>query len=405
MSQFIFTSQQVQADVERKIHGNVSQSFFGSLNEAARWLLNAIDPYETKRMTTIENAVYDEVDKYYLPYDVKDNRVIDIRKQRYRTYRDSFDQVSNRTFDKYNSTGNGYGAIGTFTIESLDGIKFIRLKDHLQDSTLILNQCDNLTNNGTWNVYRSVSNLQVDKLNYLSGNGSLRFNVSTSTSGALEVDGINPINLTDYMGTGAIFTWLYLPNPEFMSNMTIKFGSDPLNYYSYTVIGPHNNTVWLTGWNLVKFPLDGLITTGNPNMQSIVNVRFELQTTGQPMYNCNIDNIVVRNGFVYEIEYYSSFLFNNATTGLWQATSYDLGDNINLGVTSYNLLMLRTAVIEAQEVRNSPTDVQVLSAELEKEMANYLASNKSEYIEPTESWYKTVDPTRTQFYQFGLGSY
>lgn len=396
-----FNVQQLQADVSRKIHGSVSESFFGSVNEAGRWLLAALDPYEMKRKAYIENALYDQEGTYYLPVDVKDNKIVDIRKQAKRTYQDSFDSVSNRTFDKYNSTGNGWGAIKTFTVLQLDGVKYIRIKDNVQNTTVNLQQANSLTDNGTWNVYGSVNNLTVDQVNYLVGNGALKFNIDSSTSGALEVIGIGSIDLSDYLQVGAIFMSLYLPDPTSMTNVTLKWGSSATDFYSFTVTAPHNAPTFQIGWNQLKFPLEDFITFGTPNIADITQLRVEFQTTGAPMNGVHINNICARKGILYEILYYSSYLFRNPETGLWQPQTFDLGDNINLGYTSYNILMLKTAIIEAQEVRNSSSDVILLTAELDREMKNYLASNKSEYIPPNEVWYKSTDPTRAQFYQLG----
>lgn len=398
----LFTVQNLQADVSRKIHGQVSESFFGSVNEAARWLLGAIDPYETKRIAYLESALYDQISKYYLPVDVKDNRIIDIRKQQQtllaRTYRDDFTQISNRSFDKYNSTGSGVGAWRTFTMESLEGVKFIRINDNLPNTALTLQTCDNLSNNGTWNIYGSVNTLTVDALNFLTGQGALQFNVDSGTFGALENADIQQIDLTDYVQTGAIFTWIFLPTPSVMSSVRLFWGSSALDYYNFTVTAPHNNTVWVQGWNLMKFPLQNPIVVGDPLIGAINRVRLEFTTTGVASTGIHIENIVAHKGTVYIMEYYSDYLFNTPMTGLWQPQTYDLGDNINLSTTSYNILMLKTALIEAQEVRNSATDVAVINADLQDVMHNYLASNKSEYIVPEEAWYKEIDPTRNQFF-------
>ena len=78
----LYTTNDIKADVSRKIHGNVSESFFGSLNEAARWFLSTVDAYELKKTSYLESALYDQVSTYYLPIDLRDNKIIDIRKQR-----------------------------------------------------------------------------------------------------------------------------------------------------------------------------------------------------------------------------------------------------------------------------------------------------------------------------------
>jgi len=402
-----YTTNDVKEFVTRKIHGNISESFYGSLNEGARQLLTILDAYETKRQTTIESALYDQVDKYYLPIDVKDQKIIDIRRQVLadRTYRDSFDNISNRTFDKYYSTSQAMGSWRTYTIEAQDNIKFIRLSDRIPNTTLIIHKADSLTDNGTWNVYGSVHDLDLDQLNYLTGSGSLRFNIDTNTTGALENANIDVVDLTEYLQVGAIFTWIFLPDPQSMTDVILKWGSSATDYNSFTVTAPHNNTVWTTGWNLIKIPLDGFTVTGSPNNAAIDRIRLEFQTNGAAMTGVRIDNIVARKGVVYIIKYYSSFLFSDPLTGLWKEQSYDTKDIVNLSTTSFNLLAYLVAIIEAQEVRNSTTDIAVLQNEFEKYLKAYQNLNKSEYIKPNEQWMKTVDPTRSQFYSQGLGSW
>lgn len=405
----VFTSGQVQADVSRKIHGALSSSFFDSLNEAARWLLTTVDPYETKRRTYLEDAIYQGVSTYYVPIDVKDQKIIDIRRQNNQNGQinvwTSFVNITNRTFNKYNTIGNGWGALGTYTIEPIDNIKYIKIKDWLPNTTLNVNMAESLTNNGTWNVYGSVNNLTVDQLNYLTGTGSLRFNIDTSTSGALECSGMQSANISSYMQIGALFTSVFLPTPNSLINVTLKWGSSSTDFYSFTVTAPHNSPTWVAGWNLLKFPLDGMNVFGNPDPSNITLLRFEFQTTGASMNNVHVENIVARKGTVYEILYYSSYLFSDSQSGDWKPQSYDLGDIINLSTTSYDLLMLKTAIIEAQEVKNSLSDVQVLSAELQNHLTNYLMDNKSEYIRNQEAWYKPIDPSRAQYYPFGGGGY
>lgn len=390
-----YTSGQLKADVSRKIHGAVSRSFFDSANEAARWLITTTDPYETKRRTYLEYGLFDNVNSYYLPIDCKDQKIIDIRRQinldnQWRWV--SFANVSNRTFRKYENVQNGNGAYGTYTIEPLDNTKYILIKDRMQNTTLNINMMESLTENGTWNTFGSVNNLTVDGLNYLKGNGALRFDIDTNTSGAIEVTGQNSSDIAEYLQVGSLFFSLYLENPANLVNLTLKWGSSATDFYSFTVTAPHNSTNFLPGWNTIKIPFDGMNINGSPNPSAIVTERIEFQTTGQPLYNVRINNLVARKAVLYEILYYSSYLFSNEQTGDWQPETYDSADVINLSLTSYNLLMLKTAIIQAQEVKNSNVDVQTLTAELSQSLNSYLMDNKSEYIKPQENWYKPINP-------------
>lgn len=402
-----YTVENLKSDIIRKIRCDESSNFLGAINEAARKMLTRIDPSETKRTTYIETAVFFRESRYMCPPDLKSKKVYDIRKQDTRGYWQDFGQLSNRQFDKYYST-NPWLALNSFTIENESGKKWIRFSDCMTPRNTVLNNCDSLSNNGTWNVYGNVANLTIDKLQKYeaytnwqqtpnNSTSSLRFDLlDTGTTGALENINIKNVDLTDFYNVGAIFADLFTDKIQHIQTIKFTWGSSPTDYYSFTITAPHNWTDFYKGWNPLKFSFDTPVVVGNPDIKNITRIRFDFTTDGTPIYGVHLDNVTARAGQIYEIKYYSSALFSDPETKEWKEQATDLSDVINLSYVSYNILMLEACRIIAQETENSINDLKIFEQQLEDEYSAYLTDNKSEYEKPVSKYYRN---------QFGNGGY
>ena len=74
----------LKSDLIRKLHGtslSKIQSPNDVIAEAARNVITRIDPQETIRVATIENALFDDVFSYTAPSDIKGDKVIDLQPQ------------------------------------------------------------------------------------------------------------------------------------------------------------------------------------------------------------------------------------------------------------------------------------------------------------------------------------
>lgn len=412
----------LKRDVNRKTHGvgaTQCADFFGSADEGRREMIGKVRPPELTRKVFIEQALYDQVDKYAVPEDLKYEDVIEIKKLSSRRNVDSLEHpleiVYRRQFDQKRR-----GAKNVMAIARENGIKYAKIFNPrgLQDcSHQLINGCEYLTGvnpdgtdngNGTWNVSGNVGNLQLDRLNHITGKASLRFDIdNSSTTGSIYNFTMRPVNITDYLQLGAVFAWLDIPIPKEMTSVKITLGSDPLNLatdiYEFTVNQPFDNNQFITGWNLLRFSLDNLTSVGNPNPREIVYVRLDFTTTGQAIPACHLDNVVARKGVVYELTYNSTYMFQDLTSGAWKKTPTLDTDLIVAEEDTYQIFMLETALSVQKEIyangTGSQADVTAIDQELNGQVPRtgrgirggkyqtYLIEHKSEAIPAINSTY------------------
>ena len=132
---------------------------------------------------------------------------------------------------------------------------------------------------------------------------------------------------------------------------------------------------------------------GTPNPKAITGVRLTFNTTGEEMFNCNIDNIIARQGTVYEATYDSAFCFVDPVTYAWKQFATGNSDLISLEEDTYQILMLETALVVMQEAfgasyhRGVSTDVDIVTKELTAAYTMYERNHKSQNDEPFQSVY------------------
>lgn len=382
----MYTVTNLKAEMAAMIHGttlNKVQNVNGLIYRAARQLLLDCDPQETKVITPLASAIYDRVYDYQLPDDLKGNKVIDIRPQADRQPWDNSLQTYSKPFDLTKGS-----LLDQFNINFDHGVKTIRISNSNLVPGVTINACDSITGNGTWAVGGTASNLEEDDENFVSGSSSLKFNLTTGT-GWLENSTMDPINLSEWQSQAVQFLWTYLQNASKITSVNLRWGSSSSNYYTVTATVNQQGNTFVNGWNLLDFDWDGATTVGSPNSSSISYVRVTWVTTAAQT-GMRLNNIVSRLGSIYEIVYYSKYLFEDALTGGWQETITDDSNIINLDTDSYNLLVYQCGLQLAQQLQGS--DALVFDANYFKEqygtsLFKYKTMYKSEWQKPTTAYY------------------
>ncbi len=162
----------LSADLEGVLHGttiNQITNFYGLLFRAASEVLEDVDPQETKRIVQITGPVFNEVYYYAVPVDLKGNKIIDIRPQVNRQFRDVWLQQYNQDFD----VSKQLSWQDSFTMQFNSGVKTVQINSPYLPQGVILNQASSESSNGTWSVGGGASNLSVDNQNYVVDAGSL----------------------------------------------------------------------------------------------------------------------------------------------------------------------------------------------------------------------------------------
>lgn len=396
-----YTVQELQNDAMRKVKCSESSDFLSLVNEASRKLLSKVDPLETKVTDYLEYGVFSGISRYYVPDDLKNKKIIDIRRQIGRTFLSDFAQTSNRTFDKYYSTAPGL-VLNHFTIEHDRGRRYLRFSDTCQGKTLCITPCDDISN---WNVYGSINNLTLDKFNRLQGNGSLRFDINSNTFGAIENISLVPMNLSDYQQVGSLILSMFSSKLHAIQSVKLIWGSSATDYYSFTVTAPHNYTDFVDEWQQLKFPFDKMTVVGTPNAEAISRIRIEFVTDGTPIYDMRIDSINAHIGQLYQITYYSDWIFRNPETLTFKERTDSLSDEIILDGDAYQILLTEVSILLSEEVRDDINQQTLFKQELKNMYDAFNQDHKSEYEVPIEYWYKSNPQIGRYGYGFGGGFY
>ena len=378
-----FTISDLETRLESKMHAvNIDQvnDIFGLIYEAAGNVLGAIDPRETQRKASITNALYDQVYDYIAPTDLKADCIIDIRPQTPRNTSDALNQSSTRDFDRQKSG---------FTVEDNSGVRTVRISPIGLRVGSTLNECESATANGTWAATSNATTLVTDTFNKITGGASLRFDLSASgTTGYIENSTMTAVDLSAIKNAGALFVWVYIPSITIITAVELRWGSSSANYYSVSVTATQDNTAFVVGWNLLRFDWNGLTPTGTPVDTAINYLRVTLTYNGTAVTSCRVDSIVARAGTIYEMLYYSKYLFRT-TAGVWIEKPTLGTDIVNLDIDGLNLLVYEIAELVAFELqkRDSSFDVQYWTKKKADTWADYKRRNKSRALKRQRSYY------------------
>lgn len=217
------------------------------------------------------------------------------------------------------------------------GLRFDRdyqfLLTNTADSGKIqLQECESLTENGTWAIIGDGSNLAVDTQIFTQGNGSLRFTITdlggTTTLTCTNI--VNPIDITDYLTQGWVFLDLQCPtsNTTAISSVQLRVGSDSTNYYEITATDRYRGDDILNGWGLIGFDMANKTTTGTPDDTNIDYIQIVIingvsGTSG----TYRLDNIFLAEAVYYQLPYYSQYNIK-ADDGTYKAQITEIGDTV-----------------------------------------------------------------------------
>lgn len=397
----MYTTFQLKKDMDRKLRsGGTSQlnDFQGTVDEARRNVLRNIRPEELIRKGYLEQAIYPHVNRYAAFEEMKYKDIINIKKLPAHRNVDVLMHESELVYSRRFSQKRR-GARNAISVGYENGVKYIQV-DHprgLKDcQEQIINRCESLTENGTWNVGGNLIDLTADHLNRISGKGSLKFSINTSgTSGQLQNFTLTPFSLFDFLEKGAVFLWLSLSIPKEMVAVKLIMGSDNSNLnndiYTLAVNRAHDDVAFIDGWNLLKYPISDMQTVGTPNPHNLTHIRVEFETTGQAIPDCRLDLIVARKGEVYEVAYNGTYIFRDANTNAWKKYTTDNSDIIVAEEDTYQLLMLEASVIGQKEIFNNSgaakSDVSDIEDELKEAYRLYNMEHPSEALLPTDNIY------------------
>ena len=388
-----YTISNAKDDLKGIVHGttlnkvtNLNQVF----SRAARTVVSRIDPDETIRYSNLTNPIHDEVYNYALPSDVKGRKLIDIRPQAGRTLRDKFSNTYGMDFDlrKAVEDNNAY-------IDWNSASKTIRIDKNVGSNRTTIAPLNAITGEGTWSVGGVASGLSVDSQYYVSGNSSLKFALANGAN-QLNNTTLTAIDLSTFDEVGTFFIWVYISDTSKVTSFQLLWGNDlTTNYWSSaTVTAQADSTAFRAGWNLLKFEWNGATESGSVAPSAIDSVRLVINATGA-VTDFRANSLVISLGYIWEIVYYSKFLFRSEA-GTWSETTTSDSDIVNLDTDSYNIWLYECAILIAQQLQGNDarSDIAWFSEELYGKgdkmglYRKYNADHPSQAIRPRTFYYR-----------------
>ena len=395
-----YSIQTLLNDLAGVTHGtkiNKIPNVFGAINRAARQVLLDVDPKETQRIVSLAqvfNSVYD----YPIPADVKGDRIIDLRPQAGRNPSDIFVQGYSQDFDAY----KGVSLADKIITQWNTGVKTLRIEAPTLTSPTTL--CDTSTITG-WTATPGAQNISLDTSFAVAGGGDIQFDLAAgSGTGSIQISTISPVDVTGQVNLNTLFYWVYLPSAAAITSLALRWGSDvTANYYTYTATTTQQGTAFQDGWNLIAVPWVSASKVGSPvitaydSVQLIVTYNSTLQT------GLKFCNLTSNPGFIFQLQYYSKYLFRNPSTNTFQETVVDVATDgntiINLDTDSYNLLFNKVAFFTAQSLQGADAERDLIfwETEYQDSLARYKGLNPSEAMVKGTSYYQPAKNRRGRF--------
>lgn len=376
-------------DLQGVLHGtqlNQITNLDGVFNRTARQLLLDVDPQETKRTVEFVNPIFNTVFDYPIAADVKGNKIIDIRPQVQRLPRDIWTQAYNQAFDVIKQ--NIFSLADMFTMNFNTALKTIRINAPFLNPPVIINQIDDITDNGTWQITGTATNLSVNNTNFVQGAGSLQFNQTAGIGGLLNND-MTAVDLSDVENQSSLFVWVYVPTGASLTSVDLYWGNDNGNYWLKNVTTNQQGVSFVNGWNFCQFIWSTATVIGSPDSSAIDFVEIHLNTTAS-LTGCLVNGVNSILGSILEYEYYSKYMFRDSITGAFQETVTDDSNLINLDTESYNLffnLLAYFSIQQQQGLDASFYDGTFFWNQYQEGVARYKALYKSELQKPQSIYY------------------
>lgn len=385
----IYTRAQLKTRINAGIQGKIGMliSAEDTMNEVVRDVLAANDLRSTKRKATLSPNLFNGINDYLCPSDLKGYGLVDIPGQAKRADGE-FSLISPREFDVKKPSG-------AVAIDDINGVRALKINSIVDSQSIVISELDSLTSassdGSSWAAFGDATTLAADTDDYIKGNGSIKWNISAAggTTAGITHSSINSVDMTDYFGgTSAFFVWTKIASSTDITNYILRFGTDSSNYYSKTVTTRADGTAFVNGWNLLKFDVSSYSTTGTPTDTDIKYFAIYMtKATGKVSEtDYKFDWLVLKRGVIHDITYYTKYGWQTSG-GTFQENSSSDSDLLVADTDEFNLFVREGRVRAGMEVGLQPGEIDRLVAERDQAFESYQMQNPSERLTITQEYY------------------
>ena len=375
---------------------NKVRNKYALYERVASKLLLQIRPIETRTKQPLSSTIHDTEYEYSLPANF--GGLIDLGPQANRTSADKARRYLGETFDTEKALSEK-----KIAIIAKGGTKKLKVAWKI-DSPTTFHSMDSVAGDGTWSAVGTASGIELDEVYKLTGAGSIKFDVAASGDG-IQNTGITALDLTDQDEVGELFADFYIDTAAKVALLTsvgTRWGNDlTTNYWTgVSQTTQSDGTAWQLGWNRIRVPWNTATETGTVAPATIDSLRFTFAATGA-ISNIRVDNAVFSMGTVFDIDFYSKYLFQTSA-GSWISKPTADSDVVLIDNDSLAIFLNECLVAMAQQMEgeDSTLDVSFALGELHGKLpgkaggtqmsGQYSAYKKlypSEEIQVRQKWY------------------
>lgn len=349
-------------DLRSEFEGGKAMSldFYTLLKRGARNTLDNINPETLKRRVPIYGGVANNLALYYCPEDVRVPVAI---------YRQPHDRQPVATYvpptQFFTQNKND-----VFTIEHINGVRFVMFRQTIPYRTIILDNMDTL---GT---KVSDETLTVNTFNYISGEASLErtfaeYNADPTINRISDELPVT-IDITTLM-KGVVVIPAVFQNAKNISKVIFELVESDTKYYTLTSTTDSVGDNFIDGLNMIRLSMAGATETGVVDKTNITEWRLKIETVTGETETVIIDRITIQQTAHYYFEYYSNRMFIDGTTLAWKEKPAS-GDTINLAQEARDVLHYETVLLIAQgntKIRESRNGFDNFATQLKRKYQQY----------------------------------
>lgn len=374
---FIYTQSQLIADINVGIRGKIGMvgNTTDLANSAAREVITRLNMRSARRHTDLTPNLFPGIYQYACPSDLKDYAIIDIPAQAKRQD-GSFGLVPTEQFAVNKQDGD-------IAIDDYNGVRTLLVNSGATTDQSIVAELDSLTSGGgTWSAVGDATNLAADNDDYIKGNGSISFDIgsgATTTAGIVN-SALDQFDMSEFFGgESSIFVWARISSTTNLTNYVLKIGSSATDYYSKTITTRHDGNAFQSGWNLLRFDLTNLTTTGTPVTTAIDYCSIYMTKTAGKINETDykFDWIVAMKGIIHEVAYYSKYAWTTSG-GTYIENSTTSSDLLVADTTEYDIFVAAGIAEASREVAMDASTISRMDNDYERAAQRYEKNNPNE---------------------------
>lgn len=321
-----------------------------TINRAAREVWGDVDLNSAKRRASSPPNLFTDIYDYSCPADC-DTALIDVSPQVNRSKDSEVSLINLEEFDRVKGSWNEIFV----AFQQDSGTRKLKVSMPIDDDTLIISELDTLSSGGgTWALFGDGTNLTVDNDNYVRGNGSINWDISAAggTTAGIQNATLDLFDIDEFTAAGAVFVWVYITSATDITNFILRLGQDSSNYYSKTITTTNEGTAFTAGWNLLRFDLQSLSSTGSPAQTDLAYaVLYMTKAVGKiSETDYRFDWLVLKRGKIYNIWYYSTYPWQTSAS-VWIADSTADTDYLNAGADEYKVFLEKCVELALRELK------------------------------------------------------